>query len=196
MQTWNEHFEITKNNPPSPWLEPAISLCKDRNHALDLGAGSLKDSKFLLSMGFKKVTAIDYDPSFKKFATRFPRSILELKVKKFEEIKRLPTEKYDLINASYSLPFTTPPRLPALLNQIIKSLKPDGIFCANFFGPKDSWTQDSKDFQLTFFDENTLKELLKDLKLIQFKPREWDGKTTSRESKHWHTFEVIAQKIN
>lgn len=196
METWQEHFEKTKTNPPSAWLESAILLCQERQHALDLGAGSLKDSKFLLSMGFQKVTAIDYDPSFKNFATKIPRSILELKVKKFEEIKRLPKGKYDLINASYSLPFTPPPHLPTFLKQIINSLKTGGIFCGNFFGPKDSWTKDSKNFQLTFLDENTLKELLKDLKLIQFKAREWDGKTTSGESKHWHTFEVIGQKIS
>jgi SAM-dependent methyltransferase len=191
MQSWSEYFELSKNNAPSSLLETAIPLAPDREQALDLGAGSLKDSKFLLSMGFRHVTAIDGDPAIKKYADKIPATILKIQIKKLENLQ-LPNNRYDLINASYSLPFTKPPHLPALVEQIISALKPGGIFCGQFFGPQDSWN--TPENQLSFTDSKTVKKLLSPLKIIHFQEEQLDANTIDGEAKHWHLFHIIAGK--
>lgn len=192
MQSWSEYFELSKNQQPGILLQTAISLAPTREYALDLGAGSLKDTKFLLSMGFQQVTAIDHDPAIKNYISQIPRSLLKIKIKKFEAIQRLPKQKFDLINASYSLPFTKPPHLNKLIKQIILALQPKGIFCGQFFGPKDSWNKIEN--QMSFLDRSTLNNLLAPLKIIHFEESQKDAKTIDGELKHWHLFDIIAQK--
>jgi len=194
MQSWQQYFELSKHGSPSPLLEQTILLTANREQALDLGAGSLKDSKFLLSMGFRKVTAIDQSPEFKNYAKKIPRSSLSLIVRNFQDIKRLPAQKYDLINASYSLPFTPEPFLPNLVNQIIKSLRPGGFFCGQFFGPNDGWNKPKTRQNFTFVDKTTLLGLLSPLKIYHWQEREFDGKTIDGKAKHWHIFDIIIQR--
>lgn len=191
MQSWSEYFQLSKNYPPSNLLEVAIPAAPARDHALDLGAGSLKDSKFLLSMGFRKVTAIDQSPDIKNFADKIPSSLLKIQIKKLEKL-RLPSQQFDLINASYALPFTAPPHLPALIQQIIQALKPQGMFCAQFFGPADSWN--TAENQFSFTDRSTLLEFLKPLKILHLVEEQKDASTIDGQPKHWHLFHVIAQK--
>ena len=144
-------------------------------------------------MGFRHVTAIDSDVAIKKYNSKIPAALLKIQIKKLEKLGLTPNH-YDLINASYSLPFTKPPHLPALVEQIISALKPDGIFCGQFFGPKDSWNIPEN--QLSFIDRSALKKLLAPLKTIDFQEEQKDAKTIDGEAKHWHLFHVIAQKKN
>jgi len=191
MRNWSEHFQHTKNYAPSALLEKAIPAAPSREKALDLGAGALRDTKFLLSMGFRHVTAIDGEKAMKNYADKIPSTLLKLQIKKMEKL-RLPSMRFDLINAAYSLPFIKPPHLPDLITQIISALKPKGIFCGQFFGPNDSWN--TPENELTFTDRKTLKKLLSPFKILYFQEEEKDAKTSDGKPKHWHLFHVIAQK--
>lgn len=192
MRSWQDYFELSKNLQPSFLLEKTIPLTTKRDFALDLGAGALKDTKFMLSMGFKNVTALDQDPAFKQYAHKIPRSSLKLVVKSFEKIHRLQANHFDLINASFSLPFTPPPFLPPLIQQIKKALAPDGLFCGQFFGPEDSWNKPQNN--LTFLDNKELQALLSPLKILHWEEKKFSGNTISGEKKHWHLFHIIALK--
>ena len=192
MRSWQDYFELSKNLQPSFLLEKTIPLTSKRDFALDLGAGALKDTKFLLSMGFKHVTALDQDPAIKQYAHKIPRSSLKLVIKPFEKVHRLTANHYDLINASFSLPFTPPPFLPPLVQQIQKSLTINGLFCGQFFGPEDSWNKAKKN--LTFLSPKELKTLLSPLKILYWQEKKFNGNTISGEMKHWHIFHVIAIK--
>lgn len=187
---WPEYFEKTKTYPASKLLEMAFPLCHDRKHALDLGAGALRDSKFLLSAGFKKVTATDSDATIKKYAEKIPAKALSFIIKPFEKLQ-LRAETYNLINAQFALPFTSPPHLPELIDQIKNSLKPGGIFCANFFGPKDDW---AKQPNMTFTSKTKVRQILKGLKIILLNEKHYHAKTADGSPKNWHIIEIIAQQ--
>lgn len=191
MQSWSEYFELSKNRPPNALLENALRLVVERREALDLGAGSLKDSKFILSMGFQKVTAIDADPACKKYRSGLPTKILSIQIKPFEKLS-IRKNHYDFISAQFSLPFTRPPYLPALIEQICNGLTPCGIFCAQFFGPQDSWARTEKN--MTFLSGAQIKKLLEPLDTIFFKERKFSGTTIDGQKKKWHLFEVIMLK--
>jgi len=191
MKSWAEYFELSKNRGPNPILENALKLVVERQHALDLGAGSLKDSKFMLSVGFEKVTAIDAEPASRKYRCKIPTKQLAIQIKTFEGLKLKPNT-YNFISAQYALPFTSPPHLPALIKQIQNSLKPNGIFCAQFFGINDDWSKTEK--QITFVKRSELKTLLQPLDTIYFKEKKFLGKTIDNTAKNWHLFEIIAIK--
>ena len=66
----------------------------------------------------------------------------------------------------------------------------NGYFVGNFFGKKDTWAETKEN--LIFLTEQEVKALFSDFELIQF--NEIDAIIASGEKKHWHIYDVIAQK--
>src|SRR3989344_2815561 len=100
---WADYFKKTKNQPPRPLLVKALNFVKERNSALDLGAGSLNDSKYLLEQGFKKVTAVDSDPTVLQFAKELNKPNFNCVISAFDKFD-FPIEEYDLVNTQFALP--------------------------------------------------------------------------------------------
>lgn len=195
FENWAQYLELSKNNPPSALLESAIPLVANRDYALDLGAGALRDSKFLLSSGFGKVMAIDSEKEIHKYRSKIPADKLKIKITEFEKLK-LPKETFNLINAQFSLSFTEKSHFPKLIQQIKNSLKINGIFCANFFGNKDSWNTSENSLlpNMTFLTKRVLLNHFEDLETLYFNEKFFKGKTINNLNKNWHIFEIIALK--
>lgn len=68
MANWENYYNAHANRKPNEQVVRAAALCREREEALDLGAGTLIESKFLLDNGFKKVTAIDSSEGVRTFA--------------------------------------------------------------------------------------------------------------------------------
>ena len=49
---------------------------------------------------------------------------------------------------------------------------------------------------MTFLSKEQVIDLFNDFEIIEFKENEKDGKTAIGIIKHWHTFDIIARKIN
>jgi len=64
MNKWDEFNKATEGKGPRTLLVEAVSL--PRGKALDLGAGTLNDSKFLAELGHD-VTAVDSNPAVAKY---------------------------------------------------------------------------------------------------------------------------------
>jgi trans-aconitate methyltransferase len=101
---WLEFYEITKNKPPSPLLVKAIKFVHEKDSALDLGAGALRDTKLLLQSGFQRVTSVDSEPVMIDVSKDLKDSRLNAINSTFNDLKYL-SDSYDLINAQWSLPF-------------------------------------------------------------------------------------------
>jgi len=189
--TWKSYIEKTKNNPPRPLLLKALEKIELKESALDLGAGSLNDSKYLIHFGFKNVTAID--------KTSCPKEILEEIVsKKFTyiisdfESHKFPKNKYNLISAQYSLPFIKKNMFQEVFNNIVESLKKEGIFTGQLFGNRDEWN-DGKD-DMSFHTIKESKELLSSFEFIIFEEKEYNHVLVNNKPKHWHIFDFIIKK--
>ena len=59
---WRDYYRNTRARPPRPLTLKALPHVPSRNQALDLGAGALNDSRYLLAEGFAHVTALDQTP--------------------------------------------------------------------------------------------------------------------------------------
>jgi tellurite methyltransferase len=99
-------------------------------------------------------------------------------------------EEYDLINASYALPFVPSPRFTETMRRIITSLNPGGLLVCEFFGPQDSWNTPKS--QMSFHTRANIEHLVKPLRIILLDEEQTRGRTASGEVKNWHIFHLIA----
>lgn len=189
--TWKEYFERTKDIKPRPLLVKAVDFVIDKNEALDLGSGALNDVKFLVSKGFKHITAVDSKPLAQDIIQNFPLEIVSYIISRFEDFNFV-ENKYDLINAQYSLPFNPQDTLEKVFKSIISSLKKGGILTGQFFGIKDEWNVEGH--IMSFQTRDQAEKLLNGLELIDFQEEETDRKTAKGDMKHWHVFHFIARR--
>lgn len=187
---WEAFYRATKETPPSSLLVKALDEVKKKDKAIDIGAGALKDTKFLLEHGFD-VTAVDREGALLGMAEAVGSEKLHPVVAAFDEFP-FPESEYDLASAMYALPFNPPDTFEAVLTRIKASLAPGGIFCGQFFGDHDQWSADPK---MTFHTKDQVEKLMEDMEVVRLEEREWDGRTADGNPKHWHVFDVIARKV-
>lgn len=191
MKDWNAYYKNHAGRKPREQLVRAASLCVEKNSALDLGAGTLVESAFLVENSFKKVVAVDSSPETKAFAVTLDPEKFELTVSSFQGFD-FKENQYDLVNAQYALPFHGPENFLVFIQKIKSSLKLGGIFVGQFFGVRDEWN--NPDTKLAFQTKEEGKELLSGLEIIEFVEEEKDGRTAAGAEKHWHVFHFIARK--
>lgn len=191
MSTWDTYYKKHTARKPREQLVRAVSFCKEKEYALDLGAGTLIESVFLLENDFKKVIAVDNSTKTKDFAVELDPNRFTLEISSFQDFK-FKKEEYDLINAQYSLPFYGSNNFSDFIKNIVDSLKHGGIFLGQFFGVQDSWN--TPNTKLAFQTKEEAQELLTNLEILEFTEEEYDGKTANGDTKHWHVFHFIVKK--
>lgn len=190
--SWKNYHENTSGDyPPRPFLAKALNYVTNKEEALDLGAGALNDCKFLLKEGFGHITVVDVEDSVRERVADLADDRLDAQITSFDKFKFL-ENKYDLINAQYSLPFHGEEGFEALFKNITLSLKKGGILTGQFFGQNDQWNTGSRD--VVFHSKEEALNLLKNLEIIDFQEEEKDGTKASGNTKHWHIFHFIARK--
>lgn len=183
------YAELSRDRPPSSLVLKAIPHVAEKGMALDLGAGSLRNSRALLTEGFE-VTAIDKDPVAREVANDINSPELEVQITTFSDFE-FPMEAYDFVVAINTLPFATPEEFPELWERLVASLKPRGIFAGTFFGPNDTWADKPG---MTFLSKEQVEELLSEFEVLEFNERDEDAQDIQGNPKHWHIFEMIARK--
>ena len=189
--SWEKYHEKAKSLETAPLLVEAVQYVAP-GLALELGAGTPRDSEFLLGQGFQ-VLAVDNTDSSKNLFTHLQENPgFRFEQASFEQFTFAPAH-YDLISAQLSLPFIKKREdFERVLLEIKVSLKPGGVFVAHFFGPKDTWSTEKK--ALTFVTKEELEHLLEGLEMLKFEEREWDADTLLGVPHHWHRFDVIVKK--
>jgi len=191
MSKIEDYLKITENSLPSLWLSEAIKILNRKGHALDLGCGAGRDTKYLLEQGFI-VTAVDKELQAEEYIKKLPQENLTFILSKFEDFN-FEKEKYDLINGQFSLPFIDLDEFNDVFNKIKYSLKLGGVFVGQLFGINDDWNK-SKTTRTTFHTKEEAQKLFEDMKLIKFIEKDYDGTIADGTPKHWHSFHVLARK--
>ena len=180
------HYEYTKNQPPSKFLLQALPFVENKSKALDLGAGALVESKYLLSLGFN-VIAVDQE----KFPEEIANDKFSFIQSSFKNYK-FPKGGFDLITAQFSLPFNGKEGFSELWNKIISSLKNNGVFVGQLFGENDEWNVSGS--KLVFHSRKEVEKLLTGLEIIKLEEIHKDRILSNGKAKHWHVFHIIARK--
>lgn len=197
--SWEEYYHITLN-----MTEPRKTLIvayqnfqqenKIRGKAADLGAGTGRDTLFLLQKEWQ-VLALDIEQTsldiiLNRVDNHFRRR-LEVVAASFSDM-RLPNG-LDLINASFSLPYCAPQDFSQCWEKIVNSLAVGGRFCGQFFGENDEWASDG---DLTIHSYSDLLQLFHEKFSIEYLEIQ-DGltPTVDGKNKHWHVYHVVAKKL-
>lgn len=187
---WVRFYDITRDQPHWALLERAATLLGRPGHALDLGSGAGRDTRYLLAQGWT-VTAVDREAAAVALLAELPRERLQVVQSSFEDFD-YGHEVYDLVSAQYALPFNSKASFNRVFARVKQSLKPGGIYTGQFFGIHDQWNTPETD--MTFLTREQVDALLSDMQVIELNEEEHMGNVATGESKYWHTFQVIAQK--
>jgi len=185
------YIKARRFDPPRPLLIKAAALPDRKEHALDIGAGALNATKYLLSSGFEHVTALDAAPRAQEAARELPRDQVTFVLSRFEEF-HFPANRYDLVNAEFSLPFMNRSDFAPTFTALLRSVKPGGIFSGQLFGPNDSWNVENSG--MSFHTRAEAEAFFRDFELAHFEEEDHPGTTKLGEPKHWHIFHIIAKK--
>jgi trans-aconitate methyltransferase len=187
---WNDYLTATKNSSPRSLLLEAIKYVKEEDNALDLGAGALNDTRFLLEQGFA-VEAVDSNPTILEYAANLPQDAkVTFTVSTFDQYN-FPKNVYDLVSAQYALPFNPPETFDKVFSKITDSLKAEGVFTGQFFGPEDEWSTRPN---MTFHTKEDIKALLAPYSIHKLEETKGIRPTAVGPDKFWHVFKVIASK--
>jgi tellurite methyltransferase len=178
-------------DPARPLLIKAAGLAEPKGHALDAGAGALNAAKYLLSAGFKHVTAFDSSPASRQVAEELPADQASFVLARFEDFA-YPEAAYDLVNAEFSLPFIGAHSFPLVLTKLLASVKPGGLFTGQLFGPNDSWN--IPESGMNFHSRRDVERLLRGWAILELTEEDHPGKTKLGDDKHWHVFHIIARR--
>lgn len=202
---WTTYYDAVAGKPPRETLMRALDEWeKDPDRApqvgehlaIDLGAGEGRDTRELLRRGFR-VVAVDPHPDS---ARRMHESIsgtdsewVEIENMAIEAFASAggPCGPFEIVNASFSLPFVHPSNFAFVWSWIRMVLAPGGYFAGQFFGPRDSWADIPG---RSHFTRQQVEEMLSGLFLVQFEESEKDGQDAEGNAKHWHVFHVVARK--
>jgi tellurite methyltransferase len=185
------YIEARRFDPPRPLLVKAAALARPKEHALDGGAGALNATKYLLSTGFAHVTALDAAPRAQQVAAELAEERVTFVPSRFEDFD-FPAERYDLVNAEFSLPFINRGDFAATFTRLLRSVKLGGIFTGQLFGPNDSWNVENSG--MSFHTRGEAEAFFADFELVHFEEEDHPGTTKLGEPKHWHIFHIIARR--
>lgn len=193
---WSEYYKNTIDKSANETLMFAAGLLKNnsKKYALDIGAGTGSDSIYLLDHGFK-VIALDQELNsldiIKNKTTKKQRKELTLE-NGFMENYVIENNTFDLINATFSLPFCTKTNFLKLWDNIYKGLKSNGVFSGQIFGTNDDWASNE---DMSFFTNEEIDDLI-----MQYTPEYYvevdeKGLIADGTEKHWHLFNVVLRKV-
>ncbi len=190
---FSDFFDQFKN---SEMLSPALKVALE-NHgghgglAVDIGAGTGRDTIHLLRSGFKVVSIDPADTAINEMNRRFKGeygSKIETVKAKIEDYD-LP-QNIDLANITWTIRFLDPKKFNQTFDKITKSIKVGGRFTGDFCGEK--WGHVGKKREGLFHTYKEIMDLLaKNYKIEYFKEKLKIHNDQFTE----HLYEVVAIRI-
>ncbi len=179
---------------------PNAEAVASRPAAFDIGCGPGREVVLLLERGFE-VTAIDpygsmIDLTTEAIRARDPDWLrrCHLHVCTLEEIAAdLPTGEFDIVHAGFVLPFVRSSAFPMCFEALHRSLRANGLFVAQFFGPDDQFVREAEPGTMTAHTAAELDTLLAQFAVLQREEVRREGRIGRGRPKFWHVHHVIAR---
>lgn len=194
-ETWQRYYGAAGEAPRETLLDALRrheSEGRPPGFAVDLGCGSGRDTLELLRRGWN-VLAVDGEAKAIELLAAQPDAAaagerLQTLVASYAEA-RWPAA--DLVNASFSLPFSPPPVFAETWERVVASLRPGGRFSGHLFGVRDEWAPAP---DITFHTREEVDELIAGFEVESFEEVERDGPGALVAMKRWHGFFLVLRK--
>jgi trans-aconitate methyltransferase len=171
-------------------VEAVSSLDRSDGTALDIGAGSLNSTRYLLSAGFT-VHAVDADPYTAELAAQLDNRRLAMHCADVLDVP-VPHRTFDLIVAIHILHLLPRRDLDTIVPRLVSGLADGGVLCATFVGIRDTWA--ATPWRATALRRDEIVDLISDLSVIRLDELEYDGVNVLGQRKHWHTQRCLLRK--
>jgi SAM-dependent methyltransferase len=186
MGNWGEYHKFVAETPNHLVQSVVESVPCGRDAALDLGAGNLRDSRFLKRRGFKKIVAVDSSIDSRIYES----DGIELVIEEIERY-RLGRNRYDLIISCNTLFFVRKSEIEELMQKIHAALRPNGVLACNLLGDLDPWATDPRKSAFTWSEVALLTQRFK---VETFGNFQQILPTASGGEKFWHTWTLVLRK--
>ncbi len=193
MEDWNIFITKTKKLPPRKLLKDSLNHVKNFKNALDIGAGGLRDTRLLLK-NFNNVDILDSAEETRSLCGKLRKKNFKVYTCDLSDYK-YPKDKYDLINAQFSLPFINKSNFNETMGTILSSIHKSWVFVGNLFGYKDAWNKE-KHQDINFHHIEDAQQMFNKFKKILIREKEYNKKAIiTGEVEKWHVIEFIILKI-
>ena len=161
-----------------------------RDRALDLGAGHLRDSKYLIREGFFEVTAVDiHEP---------PKGLFEEGIvfaqSRIEEY--IPEEElYDGCISTNSMYFMPKACTKHVFERVRAGLRQGGVFACNLLAQNDPWVKEQGAEKIAWVEKCDLKALHEGFRVILSENTFRRMEDFPNEKKDWHCHVFILEKL-
>lgn len=176
-----------QNEAPFPILEMALEKVVNRGRSLDIGSGALLEVRRMIEECFQHITVIDQLCNDELH--NFDPHIVSFEQCLVEDYKFSP-DSFDFVSALFVLPFMQRKELSRVMDDIVSSLKKDGIFVATFFGENDFRARDARVITLS---ESEINYLVRDLHILRIHEFEGPGNIFGEEERV-HVYRYITKK--
>lgn len=189
MNRWDRYHKLVGERPNSLVVSVLEGYVQARGVALDLGAGNLRDSKFLKHMGFARVVAVDHSEESLAFSIEG----VELHIQPIQAYEA-ELDAFDFVISCNTLFFLSEASVEAVFRNVLSSLRSGGIFACNVLGPEDDWV--FQDAPVSSFEESDIARLCEGFEVIDANPLHFDqlSPTTGHPPKHWHQWCLVLRK--
>jgi len=159
--------------------------------AVDLGAGNLRDAKYLLQQGFKRVIAVDRSQLSRDYVV--PGVVLETQA--IEQYVPDP-QSFDLAVSCFTLFFVSSWEVHKVFDRVYQGLRPGGIFACNVLGELDDWV--TCGHPVSHFTQSSVQRLRKDFTVLHEKEAKFlaerEAGQSSAKQKYWHQRIMVLRK--
>ena len=197
VEDWPGYFSVIAGKPPRETLLDALKRfeadgpARFPRLAVDLGAGEGRDTAELLRRGWR-VAAIDsHAESMTRIWARPDLVNTDRLTTTRASFEACLLPACDLLNASYALPFCSPPAFGEVWSRIGAAVRPGGRFAGQFFGDRDTWAAIPGRSHHT---EAQARAFLDGWEVEHFQVEENDKPDSLGRNKHWHIMHVVARK--
>jgi cyclopropane fatty-acyl-phospholipid synthase-like methyltransferase len=132
MPQWYNYYEQVGYHPNSFVARSLHEFVTGRGVALDLGAGNMRDSRYLLSHGFERVVAVDSSMDAKAYHSEG----VEFCISRIEDYEIEP-DTFDYVVSCNTLFYLDKESVQRLFRKVWVGLRPHGIFAGNLLGSRD-----------------------------------------------------------
>lgn len=190
MGRWDQYYQLVGERPNSLVVSVLDEYIQAREAALDLGAGNLRDAKFLrYAAGFARVVAVDHSEASLMFSTEG----VELHIQSIETYE-VEASTFDFVISCNTLFFLPEASVEKVFRSVFSGLRTGGVFACNVLGPKDDWVLQGA--PVSSFRRSDIRRLCKDFAVIDANPVHFDqpSPTLGRPPKHWHQWCLVLRK--
>ncbi|MBS0192307.1 MAG: class I SAM-dependent methyltransferase [Phycisphaerales bacterium] len=209
QRDWEEYYSAVEGKPPRDTLLRALNAFEEADEkggetvlrrAIDIGCGEGRDTREILRRNGKTRWTVVATDSSAAGLERLARSLTADEKGRAVLIQR-PMEEiepeldarpgFDLVNASFALPFCRPEAFPLLWISVQRNLRAGGRFAGQFFGDRDEWACVRPK---SHFTRAQVEQLLHAMSVEHLEEVEKEGDDATGKPKYHHVFHVVARK--